>query len=720
MRKVLHALVRFALPYVVVALIPLIAVFYLRDAIAEQYEAHHVAYRQTSIESAFSRFQTRVEDIQSMGYHIARNSVTASYAYSSMRGFPHDPLDNIKLQKYLNEYWANSDIVTLFVYDSTNNSIATPLSVLANAEDYFRFSYCFAGVDPQDSVELITERISEFGFSPAQEITIHNATQKIVEYRLPLPLGLSQGQTCQLILAVQAEKVFSDVLDVLKPNEECYFFDKTGKIIYSSGNKFESLIMEEGEPEALGFGDGSFDILTLKTDDSSWILKICLSEASEESLNQVPGHVTVWVILSVLTSTVLSVGFTIHNYRQIRELLQMMRGEKTIQENVNIGFRDVKAEASRILNENDHFRTESVRSAFSRKYHLMDMLLRGTYENEDALLSNMEREQIRIPEGSKTVICVQCGDLNRVKKLLEQFHGEQTAVFRTSPEECVSIMSTKKLDLLSLLHRLEEESITASAGDPVRDLRQLCVAYSQSKTVLRYREVSGCRVYRYEEVSNLENSFLWPKTYDDKLHNLIVSLNCEEATKLVDEVYRSNFGPRAPMLSFRAIEALKGKLKNLLFSMADQYDIPVEDLLIQGDAAVNIGEFFRIVHEVIVQMIEQLGTKNRCPSVSLAEQMRSYIDVHYSEPTLSVKQLASQMGFHENYISAQFKNEFGEILSGYIERKRIEKASALLRSTNMRISEISVAVGYSTDISFRRAFKKLTGVSPVTFREDVT
>ena len=43
MRKVLHALVRFALPYVVVALIPLIAVFYLRDAIAEQYEAHHRA-----------------------------------------------------------------------------------------------------------------------------------------------------------------------------------------------------------------------------------------------------------------------------------------------------------------------------------------------------------------------------------------------------------------------------------------------------------------------------------------------------------------------------------------------------------------------------------------------------------------------------------------------------------------------------------------------------
>ena len=71
---------------------------------------------------------------------------------------------------------------------------------------------------------------------------------------------------------------------------------------------------------------------------------------------------------------------------------------------------------------------------------------------------------------------------------------------------------------------------------------------------------------------------------------------------------------------------------------------------------------------------------------------------------------------HENYISYIFKNAYGENLSMYIERLRIEKAQELVRNTDMMIRDIAEAVGYVSDNSFRRSFKKITGVTPTECR----
>ena len=93
-----------------------------------------------------------------------------------------------------------------------------------------------------------------------------------------------------------------------------------------------------------------------------------------------------------------------------------------------------------------------------------------------------------------------------------------------------------------------------------------------------------------------------------------------------------------------------------------------------------------------------------------------YVENNYCDNMLSVKQISKTLGLHENYISNLFRNEYGENLSVVIERKRIEKACELLKKSEMKISEIAEAVGYSTDASFRRAFKKITSVSPVEYR----
>lgn len=56
------------------------------------------------------------------------------------------------------------------------------------------------------------------------------------------------------------------------------------------------------------------------------------------------------------------------------------------------------------------------------------------------------------------------------------------------------------------------------------------------------------------------------------------------------------------------------------------------------------------------------------------------------------------------------------LLSAVIEKLRIEKSCDLIKNTDMKIADIAEMVGYTSDKSFRRAFKKIIGVSPVEYR----
>ena len=69
-------------------------------------------------------------------------------------------------------------------------------------------------------------------------------------------------------------------------------------------------------------------------------------------------------------------------------------------------------------------------------------------------------------------------------------------------------------------------------------------------------------------------------------------------------------------------------------------------------------------------------------------------------------------------MSYLFKKEIGENFSDYVRALRLEKARALLLTTDMAIDDISLAVGYANTSSFRRKFKQTTGMTPASHKND--
>ena len=84
---------------------------------------------------------------------------------------------------------------------------------------------------------------------------------------------------------------------------------------------------------------------------------------------------------------------------------------------------------------------------------------------------------------------------------------------------------------------------------------------------------------------------------------------------------------------------------------------------------------------------------------------------------LNISQIARHFGLHPDYITRIFKKDKGILISDYINETRIKKAKNYLRSTNMKISEIAVAVGIENLQTFNRIFKKNVGITPGNYRK---
>ncbi|WP_083930255.1 response regulator [Paenibacillus sanguinis] len=101
----------------------------------------------------------------------------------------------------------------------------------------------------------------------------------------------------------------------------------------------------------------------------------------------------------------------------------------------------------------------------------------------------------------------------------------------------------------------------------------------------------------------------------------------------------------------------------------------------------------------------------------LVSKVKEWIDGHYHEP-LSLTLASEMAGISESYLSKVFAKEMGETFVEYVARRRIENAIVMLQS-GMKLYEIGERVGYPNPGHFTKVFKRITGKTPLEYREQL-
>jgi AraC-like DNA-binding protein len=94
---------------------------------------------------------------------------------------------------------------------------------------------------------------------------------------------------------------------------------------------------------------------------------------------------------------------------------------------------------------------------------------------------------------------------------------------------------------------------------------------------------------------------------------------------------------------------------------------------------------------------------------------RDLADARYVE-ALSVDDLARAARLSRAHFSREFRRAFGESPHAYLLTRRLERAAALLRTTDRSVAEICFAVGLQSVGSFTSSFTRTYGLPPTAYR----
>jgi AraC-like DNA-binding protein len=90
-------------------------------------------------------------------------------------------------------------------------------------------------------------------------------------------------------------------------------------------------------------------------------------------------------------------------------------------------------------------------------------------------------------------------------------------------------------------------------------------------------------------------------------------------------------------------------------------------------------------------------------------------DARYSEP-LGVDDLAHAAGLSRAHFSREFRAAFGESPHSYLLTRRMERAAALLRTSDRAVADICFSVGLTSVGSFTTSLKRTYRVTPTAYR----
>lgn len=131
---------------------------------------------------------------------------------------------------------------------------------------------------------------------------------------------------------------------------------------------------------------------------------------------------------------------------------------------------------------------------------------------------------------------------------------------------------------------------------------------------------------------------------------------------------------------------------------------------------VGTDRFKQSLLQLCMQFTQLLSSKDIDANRYLIVKARKYIEDNYANPELSLEQVSSYIGLSRSYFCSLFHKIENKTFKEYLMDLRIRQAKRMLSSTDKKIYEISCEVGCSDAAYFNRFFKRITGLTPLQYR----
>jgi AraC family transcriptional regulator len=99
------------------------------------------------------------------------------------------------------------------------------------------------------------------------------------------------------------------------------------------------------------------------------------------------------------------------------------------------------------------------------------------------------------------------------------------------------------------------------------------------------------------------------------------------------------------------------------------------------------------------------------------DRVKAFVEEHLSEP-IRVEDLSDAVRLSKTHFSRAFKRSYGETPHEYVVRRRVEQVCHLMLTSDLALSEVALACGFSDQAHLCKRFREITGKSPAAWRRE--
>ena len=564
------------------------------------------------------------------------------------------------------------------------------------------------------------------------------------EYVFPFSRQLFGERDGVIVFRIDADALYQQMMFYSSLSNEFSYLaeilDKDGSRLWISDGQqeFPELTAEELKKGYL-VKDG-LSIISVQSPKLKgyYVLALPVKESLSE-LRTLKNTVILLVILATVGGMAISLIQAVRRGRPVEEALRALSPEGEEPEK----YTNLGTAVSEVVKKHRDILAELEESKVSLQKSFFSDLLKAEYNNETQLKAAAMKAGVDVENQVYQIVYIQLFAGNDFYSVDEQTMNDVRVLFQMTKkrlrELCEGMVWFYKCNFGSLAAVFSVDHMEMDVLDVVNHVREWMQQECQVEAswgiggtcydlLLIWRSMEEARIalenctqqnpvvcYRTELIKSDE--YYLPVIAEEKLKNCLHSGQWQEAKDILTLLETENCVNRH--LHRSQFIKLNQKLMDVL-----EEDGKADELIEQAFWLNEVLMQPEIPHTEYFHRLRQLCRKVCNDNVAMKQEQRSqmveeikeYIQCHYCEADMGLARVGSEFRVSESYLSTIFKEQSGVNFGDFLEKLRIEKACELLQDRKRMINEVAEAVGYNSVQSFRRAFKRVKGVSPKEVR----
>jgi two-component system, response regulator YesN len=751
----------FLLPYLLFLLIPIFSSVVIYNQTIDVVRKEIVSNNLSVITQTRKVLERELDEIDTTVQQLLRDTNVVQFQYIPNPFEGSAVYKTMEAQKSLLKYGFSNNFMLSYFILFKNNEVVMNSDIVYSLSEFYKQYFQYSGYDYKQWYAELLEKYQYKTYWPAKEIHIQDRSFSAIPYVNSLGYsGHFNGAIIALIDNSQIHRLLSN-LDISNGGW-AYIANEEGQVISSYSSK-DSDVKAVGltMDQTSGFVEQTIQkkemmITYSKSGYNGWTYVVVQPKNLVlEKVNYIQ-KITILVVLASIVMGVLIAFILAHrNSRPLKRLLQMM--VEKLDKRVSRGsdaYRAIEETMSRIIDNNETLEKKIQNQIPFLRAAFFERLLKSEHHTQEDIYAmlqhigielkgnyfNVSMFHLRVFENTYNKQMLEELDVKRVmykEVLREAVHDNgyihdieedkiaMVLMFQTDSEEQCKRLITEMAEWIQneIMMRYHQEPVLVIGGIH-SNIMDVSRSYAEAQQALNYnaQELKTGIVW-YDELpkANHNRGYYYPDDVETRLMNFAKAGDLEEVTRLMNEIFRINFTERhlSPSMFKLYVNDMVGSIIKLLeqLRLDDQkLQYEIEKMVVELETSNDMSRIADGILEVWQWICKFFQKRKKSHNERMKAELMAYIHTSYHLTELNLDHVADQFHISTVYLSQFFKEQTGVNFSEYLEKIRMDMASHLLLNTDQSVNEITREVGYSSINSFGRAFKRVFGLSPTTFR----